>query len=110
MYDDEQEPTVTLPETLIFVNSSTGEETKVDSNDFGVIGSSSNSVTFSGDVSGHGTVTVVVTPEYGYIIDPPADAYVTDSESGQAVLHEDSVAEISIILPEDLDDIEDDEY
>lgn len=110
MYDDEQEPTVTLPETLVFVNSITGEETKVDSNDFGVINSSSNSVTFSGDVSGHGTVTIEVTPEYGHIINPPADAYVTESESGQAVLHDNSIAEISIILPEDLDDIDEDDY
>ncbi|MCH7355911.1 hypothetical protein MMP61_10090 [Acinetobacter sp. NIPH 1958] len=101
MYDDEQEPNVQLPEKLVFINTITGEQIEVHKDDFGIINSSSTSITFSGDVTGHGTTEFEVYADQDFPINPPADAYVIRSESGNIQLHESTVEEISIELAED---------
>lgn len=111
MYDDDEPPKVSLPEKLIFVNTLTGEETEVSREEFGRVDYSSNSVTYSADVDGHGTTTIEIFPEHGYHINPPADADVIESESGCAALHQDTIDAISITMPDDLEeDLDEDDY
>lgn len=106
-----QEPVVQLPEKLEFIDRDTGNNFAVDSSDFSVDSTDSNSATFSGDVSGYGEVTFVVQTEDGYPIHPPADAYVTNTESGSSLeLEQSTIGEISITIPEDLEDLEEDDY
>lgn len=110
MYDDEEPPKVSLPEKLIFVNTVTKEEIEVSSEDFGEIDSSNNSVTYSADIAGHGTTTIEVYPEDGHIIHPPADAHVSNSESGSIELHQDTIDAISITMPDDAEDLDENDY
>lgn len=106
-----QEPVVQLPEKLEFIDGNTGNNFAVDSSDFSVDSTDSSSVTYRGDISGYGDVTFTVSPEDGYPINPPADAYVTSIESGSSLeLEQSTISEISITIPEDLEDLEEDDY
>lgn len=106
-----QEPDVQLPEKLEFIDNDTGSKFAVDSSDFSVDETTEDSVTFSGDISGHGTVSFVVFPEDGFPINPPADVTVINSESGHSLeLQQSTIGEISITMPEDLEDINEDDY
>lgn len=111
MYDENEEPKVQLPETLKFINHDTGSVFEVDSSDFSVDNATTDSVKYSGEISGYGDVTFEVFPEDGYPVNPPADACVTYTESGSSLeLQKSTIGEISITMPDDVEDLDEDDY
>lgn len=106
MYDDDvKEPEVIFPTILKFVaNKGTQFEEIIEvySSDFSSYSDNFTrySVTFSSDVSGHGTVELEVYADRDYYIDPPALVSVS-SESGSLELHQDTIDEIRIIIDDE---------